>query len=299
MKVLIIGGTGMLGHKLVQRLSPNFEVITTVRRPPTPAEADAIFAHATVLEGLDVENFSVMAAEIERVRPAVVINAVGLIKQDPESKNVIKALTINAIFPHRLCDLGKRLGFRLITISTDCVFDGKKGNYTETDLPNATDLYGQSKRLGEIDEPNCLTLRTSIIGRKLDTRDSLLEWFLANRGGVVPGYSDAFYTGFPTIVMADILENVISKHPNLCGIYHVSSEPISKFALLELLNKYYAADISIEPSAAVSIDRSLDSSRFRAATGFQPTSWSEMIEAMAADSTPYESFDNAPLSKST
>jgi dTDP-4-dehydrorhamnose reductase len=281
----------------VQHLSRNVKVYTTVRRSPTPAEADAIFGHATVLEGPGVEDFSAMAAEIERVRPAVVINAVGLVKQDPESKNVIKALTINAIFPHRLSELGKRLGFRLITISTDCVFDGRKGNYRETDLPDAMDLYGLSKRLGEVVESNCLTLRTSIIGRNLDTRNSLVEWFLANRGGAVPGYSQAYYSGFPTIVMADIIEKLIVEHPNLWGIYHVSSEPISKLELLELLNKSYAANISIEPSTEVRIDRSLDSARFRSATGFQPASWPEMVDIMAGDPTPYDSFSSSPPSK--
>jgi dTDP-4-dehydrorhamnose reductase len=211
-----------------------------------------------------------------------------VVKQLPASQDVVHTLEINSIFPHRLAELTEEAGARLILISTDCVFDGKKGNYTEDDRPNALDLYGQSKHFGEVVAPDCLTIRTSIIGRELSGSHSLVEWFLSNRGGRVRGYVNAIYSGFPTIVFADIIASLIIEHSDLSGLYHVASDPIDKFRLLTLINEYYRADITIELFQDFKIDRSLDSTRFREATGFQPANWESMIERMAADETVYE-----------
>lgn len=181
-------------------------------------------------------------------------------------------------------------GFRLITLSTDCVFTGEKGNYTEDDFPDARDLYGISKLLGEINNNNCLTIRTSIIGRELDSAHGLVEWFLSNRGKTIKGYLNAIYSGFPTIILAEILSGIIADSPRLQGIYHVSSDTINKFELLGLLNKYYKANAVIEPFEDFIVDRSLDSSVFRQATGFSPLTWEQMIEYMVSDPTPYETW---------
>ncbi len=220
------------------------------------------------------------------------VNAVGVIKQVPLAKNVITTLSVNSIFPHQLNELSEKFQFRLINISTDCVFSGEKGNYSESDLADAHDLYGKSKYLGEVVAGSCLTLRTSIIGRELKTSNSLVEWFLSNRGRSVKGFVNAIYTGFPTVVLADILSNIIENYPNLCGLYHVSSEPINKFNLLNHINEAYQAEIKIEPFEDFVIDRSLDSNKFRKATGFEPINWDEMIRRMAADNTIYqENYD--------
>ncbi len=290
MKVLIFGGNGMLGHKLVQVLQKRFSVWTTLRTNFADFENYGIFDPERVIGDVDVENFDSVQKVFDVSEPDVVINAVGIIKQLPKSKEVIKTLKINSIFPHQLAQLAHATGARLITISTDCVFNGRKGNYNEEDVSDAEDLYGKSKNLGEVFADGCLTLRTSIIGRELNTSHSLVEWFLSNYGGKVKGFTKAIYTGFPTIALADIISDLIENHKDLQGLYHVSSEPISKFDLLCLIKNFYKVPIEIEPYADFKIDRSLDSSKFRKETGFAPPGWEKMIEKMAQDPTPYDNF---------
>jgi dTDP-4-dehydrorhamnose reductase len=290
MRVLVIGGSGMLGHKLVQIWQDRFDLWSTLRGPFEKYEKYRIFDKKRTFEGVDAENFETVENVIRKVRPRVIFNAVGIIKQLPTSKDVIKTLTINSIFPHRLAETAEKTGARLINISTDCVFDGKKGNYIEEDISNATDVYGKSKNLGEVSGENCLTLRTSIIGRELFSSHSLVEWFLSNRGKKVRGFVNAIYTGFPTIVLADIIAGLIENHEGLSGLYHVSAEPINKFELLKLINEAYQAGVEIEPETEFAMDRSLDSTTFRQATGFRPEGWREMIKKMAEDQTPYDKW---------
>lgn len=290
MRILVFGSSGMLGHKLVQELSKHAEVWGTLHKGCAPFSRFGILSESRCVANVDASDESDIRRALETIKPDIVLNAIGVIKQLPTSKDVITTLTINSIFPHRLAQFGEEFGFRLISLSTDCVFDGRKGNYAESDLPNATDLYGKSKNLGEVDYGNSLTLRTSIIGRELTTSHSLVEWFLLNEGGSVNGFHKAIYSGFPTVVLADIIRHLIFEHPELRGLFHVSSEPINKYELLKLLKEAYGVDIEIEPSDEIQIDRSLDSSRFRTATGFKPESWPEMIEKMAADPTPYKEW---------
>jgi dTDP-4-dehydrorhamnose reductase len=292
MKILIVGGSGMLGHKLVQVWQNRFDVWATVRNNFQYYERYKIYKGDRTFENINIQNIGSVKEIIKKIEPNVVVNAVGIIKQVPLAKNIIDTLSVNSIFPHQLGELAEEFQFRLINISTDCVFSGEKGNYTESDLADAHDLYGKSKYLGEVSAGNCLTLRTSIIGRELETAHSLVEWFLSNRGKSVKGFVKAVYTGFPTVVVADILSNLIENHPNLCGLYHVSSEPISKFNLLTLINEAYRAEIEIEPFEDFVIDRSLNSNKFREATGFEPTNWNEMIERMAADNAIYQKTYN-------
>lgn len=290
MKTLIFGGTGMLGHKLVQVLDGPLEVWTTIRGTFTAIESFGLFDRNRTIENIDVRDPESVRRVIETVKPDVVVNAVGIIKQVPSSKDIVQNLTINAVFPQRLAELSDYCGFRLITIGTDCVFDGKKGNYSEDDPADARDIYGLSKLLGEVAGDKSLTIRTSIIGRELATGHSMVEWFLANRGRTINGYVNAIYSGIPTVVLAGIIADLVVKHRSLSGIYHVSSDPISKFELLELLNKSYNANVTIEPFEDYVIDRSLNSSKFRQATGFEPEGWETMIDRMASDSTPYDQF---------
>lgn len=280
----------MLGHKLVQEWKARFDVWTTLKGGFEVYERFAIFESRKTIDKVDAENFATVEKAIETVQPEVIFNAVGIIKQLPSSKDVIKTLTINSIFPHRLAETARKINSRLINISTDCVFDGKKGNYSEEDVSNATDVYGKSKNLGEVLAENCLTLRTSIIGRELQTDHSLVEWFLNNRGAKVKGFLNAVYTGFPTIVLAGIIADLIENHKNLSGLYHVSSEPINKFELLKLINEAYKVEAEIEPFEDFRIDRSLDSTKFRNETGIEPVSWREMIKIMADDPTPYDEW---------
>ncbi len=290
MRVLVFGAGGMLGHKLIQILQKDLDVWGTVRGDFDQIELFGFLHKSKCLTGLDVSDEEIVKNAVRAAKPDVVINAVGIIKQLQTSKDVIKTLTINSIFPHCLAALSEEFGFRLISISTDCVFDGAKGNYYEDDISNATDLYGKSKSLGEVVSERALTLRTSIIGRELATEHSLVEWFLSNRSRTVKGYGNAIYSGFPTIVLADIIRGLIVDFPDLNGLYHVSSEPINKYDLLKIINRQYDTRIEIERFEDFYIDRSLDSRKFRNATGFQPDSWETMIEKMASDPTPYEKW---------
>jgi len=287
MRILILGANGMLGHKLYQRLARDHEVIGTIRTDFDAVAGYGIFNAGSIVTSIDVTQHERVLSLLKDVRPEVVINCAGIIKQTDEGKQVIPTLSVNSIFPHKLAELSDELGFRLITMSTDCVFAGSRGMYTEEDQPDAHDLYGLSKYLGEIRAKNSMTIRTSIIGRELGTRHSLVEWFLSNRGGRVKGYTKAIYTGFPTMVFADIIGSIIVDHPDLKGVWHVSSDPINKFDLLSLINDAYATGVDIDPDDQVSFDRSLDSLRFRSITGFQPLSWPAMIRLMAQDETVY------------
>lgn len=290
MRVLVLGGNGMLGHKLVQVLGQDFEVFTTIRRPFERVSRFGIFERKTTIANVDVTADGELSRVVRAVRPDVVINAIGIIKQVPDATNNGLMSRTNTELPGALYDLAKNFGFKLICISTDCVFSGEKGNYKERDVPDADDAYGQSKHRGEVVADNCLTIRTSIVGRELETAHSLLEWFLSNRGRKVGGYTRSIYSGFPTSVFARIVTDLIANYPDLDGLYHISSEPITKFDLLRLFNDAYDARVEIVPDASLAIDRSLDSSKFRAATGFSPLPWPEMIAGMAGDPTPYDVF---------
>jgi len=292
MKVLILGGSGMLGHKLVQVLDRRFEIWSTIRSTYNSVAAFGIFDRDRTIEGIDAMKFETVVRAIEISRPDVVINAVGIVKQKEMSKNVVTALSVNSIFPQLLIEIRKSFGFRFITISTDCVFSGSKGYYCETDAVDAIDLYGQSKHWGEVEDENCLTIRTSIIGRELGIGHGLLEWFIVHRNRQVPGYANAVFSGFPTAILADIIGEISESYPELSGIFHISSDPISKFELLSKINTRFGLGVTVEKFDDLAIDRSLDSSKFRRATGFQPLSWDEMIDAMAADPTPYNKWNN-------
>lgn len=293
-RILIFGAAGMLGHKLYQRYQDRYDVWATVRSSYPSYANYGIFNSEHIIGGVDAFNLDTATQALATVRPDVVINCIGIIKQLKEAKDPIISLTINSMFPHRLATLSRAAGARFIHISTDCVFNGRKGDYTEDDPSDAEDLYGRTKFLGEVDCPNALTIRTSIIGRELNSQSSLIEWFLSHRPGEknagqpVRGFRRAIYTGFTTQAMADIIADVIDHHPELCGVWQVSSEKINKYDLLLLARDAYGMDIKIEPYDDFVLDRSLDSSRFRSETNFTPPSWETMIREMAADATPYD-----------
>jgi len=283
-RILIFGSTGMLGHTLFMRFSEgsNMNVFATARDTGGLSPWFAPEMLAKILGGVDADDFNSVQRAIHEVRPDIVINCVGIIKQLPNAKDPVISITINSLFPHQLAEVCKAIGARLIHISTDCVFAGDKGNYTESDRPDAVDLYGRSKLLGELDYPPCLTLRTSIIGHELKGKFGLIEWFLAQEGKV-RGFTNAIYSGFPTVEMARIIADFVIPNPNLEGLYHVSSEPISKYNLLKLVAERYSKKIEIDPHADFVLDRSLNSNRFRNATGYRPPSWQELVDGMYRD----------------
>ena len=283
MRILILGATGMLGHKLWQKMRKDSDVYATVRRSPETLEAHGLFDANRLRGGVDACQFDSVTRAVADIRPDVVVNCIGIIKQQADAYDPVYALTVNSIFPHKLKNLCNVLGARLIQLSTDCVFSGKKGNYTEDDESDATDLYGRSKFLGEVSDEGCLTIRTSIIGPELSTKYGLLEWFRSNEGGKVKGYTNAIFSGFPTVVLWDIIGRIIADHTDLSGVWHVSSDPISKHDLITLIKSTYGFHIDIEPDGVFSADRSLDSVRFRKRTGMKMPAWPDMVAVMAED----------------
>lgn len=279
-KVLVLGASGMLGNAVLRVFaqSEGYSVVGSARSagmlrwlPPDLREH--------VVCGVDVENADSLMRVFALARPNVVINCVGVVKQLAEADDPLAAIPINALLPHRLARLCDFAGARLIHMSTDCVFSGMRGMYLEQDVSDAQDLYGRSKYLGEVDYPHAVTLRTSIIGHELNSAHGLVGWFLSQHGPV-RGFTRAIFSGLPTMELARVMRDFVIPNPTLRGLYHVSAEPINKFELLKLVAQVYGKTITITPDDKVVIDRSLDSGRFREATGYQPPAWPDLVHRM-------------------
>ena len=280
MKVLILGVPGMLGNAVLRVLSGSvgLAVYGTARSNGALQHFSSNLS-GRIIVGTDVENNDSLMRAFAAVRPDVVVNCVGLVKQLADANDPLQAVPINTLLPHRLAALCQATGARLVHISTDCVFSGSKGNYLETDVPDAYDLYGRSKLLGEVDYPHAITLRTSIIGHELSGNRSLVNWFLVQQGAV-KGFTRAVFSGLPTVELATVVRDVVLPRKELQGLYHVSAKPINKFDLLQMLAQAYGKDIEINPSEELVIDRSLNSDRFKEATGYAPPEWPTLIQRM-------------------
>lgn len=282
-RVLVLGSSGMLGSTIYRTLSsdPGLTVFGTVRDKRASQHLMLKFSNS-LISNIDVHGEQGILDAFAQAKPDVVINCVGIIKQLPTASDHLASLAINSSLPHRLARYCSAAGSRLVHFSTDCVFSGKKGQYVEGDFPDAYDLYGRSKLLGEVECPNSITLRTSIIGHELLTAKSLIDWFLSQTGRI-KGYRQAVFSGLPTIEVARIVRDLIIPNAGLTGLYHLSVSPINKYELLKLVSEIYSKEIEIVPDDELIIDRSLNSDRFRAATGFKPKSWRELIKAMRDD----------------
>ena len=280
MNVLVLGASGMLGNAIFRLLSEKNEwrVFGTIR-----SRADTKYfpgdTSDRLLSGVDAGNFESIVEAYKIACPDVVINCIGLIKQLEDAGNPLEAIPINSLLPHRLAKLCDAFGARLIHISTDCVFSGDKGMYREEDYADARDLYGRSKLLGEVDYDHAVTLRTSIIGPELKGAHGLLAWFLSQSGSC-PGFTRAIFSGVPTIVLAYIIRDIFISRADLHGVYHVASEPISKFNLLILTAEIYGKKIKIVPTDDLVIDRSLDPTKLELETGYKVADWPELIKLM-------------------
>ena len=280
---LVLGASGMLGNACLKALGRPGDVVRGTVRSAGSIRQLPEALQAGVLSGVDAGDFDSVTRAIEVVRPDVVVNCIGMVKQLAESRDPLVALPLNALFPHRLQRLCAVADARLVHVSTDCVFSGDRGMYLESDRPDADDLYGVSKRLGEVDAANAVTLRTSIIGHELSGARSLIDWFLAQEGPI-DGFTRAVFSGVPTVELARIIRDFVVPHPQLRGLYHVSAEPIDKHTLLSLVTREYGRQTVINPSERLIIDRSLNSDRFRAATGYAPPAWPDLIALMRAQS---------------
>lgn len=285
-RVLVVGANGMLGGSLFRYFSklPAYQVLGTVRS----VEAKGALCQQgfdNTLAGVDVTDFQSISSVIEAFRPHFVLNCVGVIKQLDASKAPIPSIRINSLLPHQLAETCERFDAQLIHFSTDCVFLGRKGLYKESDNPDATDLYGKSKLLGEVDYGRHLTLRTSIIGHELGKSLSLVDWFLSQKG-IVQGYTKAIFSGMPTVCVAEFLNDYVFGK-ELSGLYHLSVDPIDKYTLLQLINDTYSLGVDITPFDDFEIDRSLNSDSLRTATGFAPTPWPQLIKRMREEYLEY------------
>ncbi len=281
MKVLILGVTGMLGSTVFRMLQQDKSIrVYGTLRNVSGTDYFPVASQTSLLANVDVLDNDSLIAVMTAIKPDLVINCIGLIKQYADVNDPLIALPINAMFPHRLANLCLLTNARLIHISTDCVFSGRKGMYTEDDVSDAEDLYGKSKYIGELhDLPHAVTLRTSIIGHELNSNTSLVDWFLSQTGQV-KGYKKAIFSGLSTIELAKVIRDFVIPNVNLHGLHHISVEPIDKYSLLNLIADVYGKKIDIEADEKIQIDRSLDSTKFRQATGYVPPSWPQLIEKM-------------------
>jgi dTDP-4-dehydrorhamnose reductase len=286
-KIAVLGAAGMLGHKMFQRLRAAFPgTVASMRKQAAcpPFNRIDLLQGADVCSGIDAMDFGSLNAWLSGIRPDYIVNCIGVIKQRPQAQDAITSIAINALLPHRLAELAAGWNGRLIHFSTDCVFSGARGAYTEEDESDACDLYGRSKFLGEAAGANALTLRTSIVGREIVEHRSLLDWLLAQKGRSVRGFRRVIYSGVTTNHLADLVADIIGKHPTLSGLYQVVSPAISKYDLLRLLRDAYSLD-ETERS-----DRSMLGQKLQRAIGYTSPSWPELVNQLATDRTPYESW---------
>src|SRR3989344_811965 len=280
MKVLVLGVSGMLGHKAYQVFKEHgFETHGIMRQPLSRFEKFGLFDRKKVIDGIDVADIKKLGMAIQGIKPSLVINAIGVVKQvcdDP-----VPAITLNSLFPHQLAGICGANKARLIQVSTDCVFSGKKGDYTEEDIPDADDLYGKSKLLGEVTYGNHLTIRTSIIGRELFTHHGLVEWLLSQEGEV-NGYTKAIFSGLSTAELSRVMIR-LSERPEIKGLLNIGTRKIDKYSLLQLVKKEFNRnDLSLKPFDEFECDRSLDISKMRK-LGIRAKGYPEMVREMAKD----------------
>jgi dTDP-4-dehydrorhamnose reductase len=280
----------MLGHKLAAVFGERFDTYVTARAARTPVPG---LEQGRLIEGVSTEDLASVERAVSTVEPDVVVNCIGIVKQLDAAHNPVPSIGVNALFPHQLARIAEAHGSRVVQISTDCVFSGRRGGYSEADEPDPVDLYGRTKLLGELENEHCLTVRTSIVGRELNGSHGLLEWFLS-QGGPVRGYRRAVFSGLTTEVLAETVAAIVEDQPGLSGIWHVASDPIDKFELLERFAGAYDREVEIEPDESVVIDRSLDDTRFRTTTGIPRPSWDSMLARLVEDPTPYEALRPVP-----
>ena len=281
----------MLGHKLCQVLSAESATFATFREA-APA-APQFYGRTEPIGGVDALEFESVSEALARVRPNVVVNAIGIVKQRSAATDPLQSISVNSLFPHRLAKLCATAGARLVHFSTDCVFSGRRGEYVEDDIADPVDLYGRTKLLGEVDGQGALTIRTSIIGRELENMTGLLEWFLGNAGGRVKGFSRVTWSGVTTNALSEIVARLIREAPSLSGVFHLSGPAISKYQLLVWLNDAFGTGTTIERDDTVESDRSLNSDRFWARTGFRRPVWADMVTELADEAKMYERIANA------
>ncbi len=293
MKLLILGASSMQGHKMFQMLGDVFpETYGTIsgKASEYPLSRIPFFQTDKVIPEVNPMDFQGLENIIKQIRPDWVINCLRVATHGNEVAPPALSITVNSLLPHRLAEMAAAQGARLMHFSSDCVFSGKKGFYTEEDTPDATHAYGQTRLLGDAQADNTLVLRSSVIGRELTGHTSLLDWFLMQTGKEIKGFTRAIYSGLSSIETARVVLMILENHPALTGLYHVASEPINKYDLLELAREAFGVDVTIHKEEGSSVDRSLNAEKFRAATGYIAPSWKDMMNELAADNGTYDAW---------
>lgn len=278
-KILILGANGMLGGSLHRYFSNTKNSVVGTVRSKEALEQLTGMGFDNIISGIDVTDYAVLESTISKIKPDYVFNCIGLIKQLSHSELPVPAIEINSLLPHKIAEICTKHDSRLVHFSTDCVFSGSTGGYIESSVPDATDLYGRSKLLGEVSYGKHLTLRTSIIGHELNSNVSLVDWFLSQTK-TVKGFSNAIFSGLPTCYVAEFLEKYVICNPSLSGMYHLSAEPIDKYSLLLLIKDKYKIELDVIDYPDFTIDRSLNSDSLRDLLNFQPLAWPDLIEKM-------------------
>lgn len=284
MRILILGASGLIGHQLLRELDGRFEVYGTLHKSKKEYGNLSIFSNNNIIENVEVSNFEVLKGIFNAVNPDVILNCVGITKRKINSDNLLDVLLVNSVFPHQLANWAKINHKRVIHFSTDCVFNGKTGNYTEESLTTAEDIYGRTKALGEIDYSHTLTIRSSFIGQELFDKTELLEWFLSQEGKQINGFKNTFYSGVSTLFMAQVVKDIILNYPRLSGLYHLATDqPISKHELLNIAKELFKVNVEIIPEDKHIHNPTLDASKLKRELNLFVPSWMEMMTALAAN----------------
>ena len=280
LKILILGASGMIGHTLFNYFSPRYQTFGTLRAGKEIYNFEKI---DNLINYIDIRDFDNVTNIIAEVNPSVVINCVGIVKQISESTTIADQICLNSLTPHLLAELSISMGFRSITLSSDCVFSGSRGEYTEADIPDASDIYGLTKILGEVNNEYGLTIRTSTVGLELNHQHGLVEWFLSKKGDI-QGFDNAIYSGLTTLELAKYLEHILLYYPEITGVLQMAAKKITKYDLLKRLSiALNKTDINILKNVDFECDRSLVGDRLEELTGYKVPSWERMIGDLAVE----------------
>jgi dTDP-4-dehydrorhamnose reductase len=294
MRILILGGNGMIGHKMYQMISKvNEDTWVTLRNDLSTYIFSNIYNHEKVIDKIDLSDFNKLLHTLNEINPDIILNACGITIRRGVEKIKSNTILLNSVLPHFLNEWVSLNHKRLIHFSTDCVFSGKKGDYLDTDIKDAYDLYGSTKSLGEIvDSKYAITLRGSMIGRELENKTELFEWFMQQSNKNIKGFSEAIYSGITTIKMAEIVLILINYYPNLTGIYNISSKPISKFDLLKMCNEQFNINANIEMDNSYTSNKNLISDKIFNEIGIEKPNWIDLIRQLKDDCLIYTNLYN-------
>ena len=280
MRILLLGISGMIGHKLAQILDSDFDLVGLSRKKVTSKQLG--------LKNTNIVYHDLLKEDIQfilnEINPDIIINCVAITTRRGVEGNVQITKKLNTELPHKLDSWAVSNSKKLIHFSTDCVFSGNRGNYLENDFTDADDIYGKTKADGEVNSESTLTLRCSIIGRELYNFTELFEWLVENKNKKISGYSRVIYSGITTVRMGKIIKKIIKEYSDLSGIYNISSIPISKFELLTKLSNAFNLNVDINENKNIKSNKVLISRKFTEITGINPPNWDDLIEEFKKDS---------------